>query len=314
MNYEGPEAREQRTEINLMEVPNWHTEPGTGLWPFGQSIENIDLRHEEIEAFVDPEIIELRKKVEVHQTPTFFSGPFANVEHISLGENGISIETSGTDFFTYLAAAYSFRDRQGQNPIRPLAVQATLFSPDGERMIIERRPETLADNPNKLSVFGGALKPTEDPTASIQAIINRKLGLDVGADQIKPSGLVRENIDNIYCLTYSIRLNNRQFSDGRERATAANRTSERMFYQISTNAARGSIESMFQEKRPIPEWDPNAYYSILYALDAQGKRTADQLEDMVRQTHDYMRNHPMSYTYPMEKYLPSEDASTDKKG
>jgi hypothetical protein len=303
MSHESPEAREHTRNIDLTEVADWHREPGTGLWSFGNELSSVRVDQDSATVPVDQETLALRVNVAQHETPTFFSGKFANVEGITLTEHGVQIQTSETDFFTYMASAYRHRDNVGQNPIRPLAVQATLFSPDRERMVIERRPASLADNPEKLSVFGGALKPNDEPNASILAILNRKLGLDLQPDQVKISGLVRENIDNIYCLTYSITLNEQQFVDGRERATAANRSGERMFYQVNTADTRKSIEQLFGGKRPIPEWDPNAYFNILYGLDAEKKRTPEELDEMVEQMKQYMSEHPMDYTYPIEKYL-----------
>lgn len=202
MSHESPEAREHTRNIDLTEVADWHREPGTGLWSFGNELSSVRVDQDSATVPVDQETLALREKVSQHETPTFFSGKFANVEGITLTEHGVQIQTSETDF-----------------------------------------------------------------------------------------------------LTYSITLNEQQFADGRKRATAANRSGERMFYQLNTDDTRKSIEQLFGGKRPIPEWDPNAYFNILYGLDAEKKRTPEELDEMVEQMKQYMSEHPMDYTYPIEKYL-----------
>ncbi len=301
-----PESPEYAHQIDLQDVPDWRRTPASGVWEFGKKLETVTVANRQEIAAVTPKIREIRTHLEKNQTEKFFGGPLANVEHIALSDNEIRLETSSTDFFTYLSAAYAYREHQGDNPIRPLAAQATLFSPDGSRMIIERRPEMLADNPGKLSVFGSGLKPGANPNEAILEALNFKLHLDLLPAQIRPSGLVRDNINNIYCITYSVRLDEEQFSTGRQRATTANRSGERMFYQVSTDETKRSIERLFGGKRPISEWDPNAYYNILYALASEAKRSPEELQLLVEQTDAYMQTHPMEYTYPMEKYLPPD--------
>lgn len=306
MSSENPERQEFEYEIALDTVPDWHYEPGTGLWEFGRPLDQINLSHRSETVPVPDEVLNLRKNVELHERPDFFSGPFANVEHVRLTEHGVALETAETDFFTYLASAYYYRDQVGENPIRPLGVQATIFSPDGKKIVLERRPESLADFPNKLSVFGGALKPQEVPDNAILSILNRKLQLDLQPDQVHASGLVRENINNIYCVTYTITLTKSQYAQGHDRAVSANRSGKRKLYQVQAREAEASIEHMFLGKRPISEWDPNAYFNILYALGSTGNRSREQLEALTTSTKQRLKDHPLTYTYPLEQYLTHE--------
>ncbi len=228
----------------------------------------------------------------------------ANLEHLTFGNDGMKLETSETDFFTYLASSYAHREHQGDNPIRSLAVQASVLSPDGTKLVMERRPESMTDHPNQLWVVGGILTPETKPEEALQTIVNKKYGLDLSPDQLQPTGLVRDNISNIYCVTYAIDLTSAQYDEGHARAKSANRSGEKQLYQISTDDARQSIERMLEGKRPVGDWDPNAIFNILYALGAKGFRTKEQLESLVETMQKQTDAQPIDYTYPIEKYLP----------
>jgi len=288
-------------------MPDWRKEPGTGLWEFGKKIEAISVAHAPETIEIPENIKEISKKLSNKETPTFFNGPFANVEAVRFTtDNRILIDTKETNLFSYLAASYANREHMGDNPIRPLAAQATVFSPDGKKIVLERRSNDLTDFPGKLSVFGGALKPGESPEQRIVEIINKKLGLDIAPDQVTATGLCRENINNIFCALFSIRLNENQYEDGKHRAKEKMKSKERMFYQVSAEKATESIERIFLGKRDITEWEPNAFYNILYALAANGLRTKDDIEKILQRTREKLQSKPFSYIYPIQKHLENE--------
>lgn len=304
MSHESLTNREIPHEIDLTKVPDWHIESGSGLWEFVDPLDTITVAHQSHVVEVPPDIVNLRQLLESHTSPTFFNRPMANLERLSFSNRGMELETSVTDFFTYLASSYAHRQDQGVNPIRTLAVQATVLSPDGSKLIMERRSEKLADHPNQLWVVGGILEPKKKPEEALRQIVNRKYGLDLVPDQLHPTGLARDNSSNIYCLTYTIDLTPDQYTAGHTRATAANQAGTSRFYQISTDETRRSIEQMVEGKRPMRDWDPNGLFNILYALGAKCFRTKQQLDALVATANARTVAQPIEYTYPMEKYLP----------
>lgn len=192
-------------------VPDWHKEPGTGLWEFGKKIETISVAHTLEMVEVPEEVNELSKKLGEKETSTFFNGPFANVEAVRFSaDNRILIDTKETNFIYISPLPTRTANILGDNPVRPLAVQATLFSPDGKKIILEKRSKDLTDFPGKLSVFGGVLKPGKSPEQQIVEIVNKKLGLDIASEQVSATGICRKNINNILCSLFAIRLNENQ--------------------------------------------------------------------------------------------------------
>lgn len=303
MDNEFRESWDTAHHIDLTSVPDWNREPGSGLWELGKPLRSITTRHTPESVTITPEVATLRQNLESHISPTFFNGPMANLEHLTFSEDGMELETTETDFFTYLASSYAHRGKQGENPVRTLAVQASVLSPEGSKLIMDRRPDTITDHPSQLWVVGGVLPPALKPEEALQTIVNKKYGLDVSLDQLQPTGIVRDNISNIYCLTYTIDLTSAQYDEGHARAKSANRNREKHLYQISTDYARQSIEQMIKGKRPVHDWDPNAIFNILYALGAKGLRTKEQLQLLVETMRNQTNTKPIDYKFPMEKYL-----------
>jgi len=299
----GHEYHQEDLVLDLSLVPDWRFEPGSGLWEFGKPLSEIQINHNSETVKVAPEIMALKKSLEAKTSANLFNGPLASVDSLKINDSGFSIDTKETDFYTYLASSYHHRDQVGNNPIRPLSVQATIFAPHGEKIILEKRPESLEDNPGKLSVFGGSLKPGEYPNEAILKIINHKLGLDLATEQVQPTGLVRENINNIICITYSIELNENQYESGYQRVKDLMRHRERMFYQVSTKESAHSLERILTGKRTINRWDPNGFFNLLYALGAKGLRDRQSLEAIMASNTAALSKSPMEYSYPIKKYL-----------
>lgn len=293
--------------ISIRDVPDWHYEPGTLMTEIGEKIKEFSiLRTSEIVS-LPQEVLDLRKNFEGKESKTFFNGPFVNVEAITDKNGEIIIETKETSLFDYIASDYYYRNNQSENPIRPLAVQATLFSPGGDRIIIERRSKALTDMPDKLTEFGGALKPGEtDLIKAMQERLEKKWGLKIPREEIKPTGLARENVNNIYCACFAVELSEEIYKEAKERAKQAMRKKEKMFYEVSTDEAVKSIEKIFLGKRDVSQWEPLGYYNILYALANRGLRKKEEIKELLDKAKNLALKRPFEYTYPMEKYLRNE--------
>jgi len=291
-------------KVSMKEVPNWHFETGTPLWELGKKVEEISIMHEPIKIELPPEVEELKKNLDKYVSPTFFNGPFVNTEDIDFSGNSIKIGTKETDLFSYVAADYFYRDKQSENPIRPLAVQATLFSPGGDKIILERRSKDLTDMPGKLTVFGGALKPGEiDFKKAIGERLNKKWGVEIKEENIIPTGICRENVNNIYCSLFMAELTSEQYEERKKWARKLMRAKKKMFYEVATDKSSQSIEKILLGKRDISQWDPLGYYNILYALVARGLRTPEEVKELLKKAKEKAKEKPFEYKYPMEKYL-----------
>ncbi len=302
-NFNQEEFLEEKI-IPMKDVPDWRFEPAAPLWEFGKKVDNFEILHSSEIVSVSPEIAELKEKLKIHESKTFFNGPFINIEGVSFKNNDIILKTKETDLFSYIAADYFYRDHQKDNPIRPLAVQSTIFSPGCDKIIIERRSKALTDMPDKLTVFGGALKLGEfDLKKAAQERLNKKWGLNVGENELTPTGFCRENVNNIYCAFYATELGEEQYKERKKWAREKMRAGEKMFYEVSTSEAVKSIEKILLGKRDITEWEPLGYYNILYALASRGLRSKEEIENLLIMAKEKIKEKQFKYIYPMEKYL-----------
>lgn len=297
--------------ISIKDVPDWHYEPGTPLTEIGKKINEFSVLHTSEIINLPQEVLDLKKHLESRESKTFFNGPMVNVEAVADKDGEIIVETKETTLFDYIASDYYFRNNQNENPIRPLArplaVQATLLSPDGEKIIIERRSKALTDMPDKLTEFGGALKPSEtDLIKAIQERLEKKWGLKIPREEIKPTGLARENVNNIYCACFTVEISEEIYKEAKERARQAMRKKEKMFYEISTDKAVKSVEKIFLGKRDVSQWEPLGYYNILYTLANRGLRKKEEIEKLLQKSKELSKERLFQYTYPMEKYLRNE--------
>lgn len=190
-----------------------------------------------------------------------------------------------------------------------MAVQATVFTPDRQRMIWEVRNRNLTDWPGAITVAGGAVKPEE--TADLQHTMAEKLRDKYGVkelqdDQVKPSGIVFETVNGILCVTYSVVLNQNQYTVERAKYDLARSSGNaRKLALIDTKPE--SIEEMMSNKRTMNMWDPSGFYNVHYALAAEGLRTPEQIEALLASEkallHEKSLKGEIQYTYPMERYL-----------
>jgi hypothetical protein len=176
-----------------------------------------------------------------------------------------------------------------------------LFSPKGEKIFLERRQKDLTDMPDKLTVFGGALKPDEiDLKKAMADRLFKKWGVEIDENNIVPTGICRENINNIYCAFFMAELTQAQYEERRKWARGKMRAKEKMFYEVSSQ----SVEGLFLGKRDISQWEPLGYYNILYALAAYGIKTPEEIQGLIEIAEKKAKEKPLlTYRYPMEKYL-----------
>lgn len=284
--------------ISMRDVPGWRREPSTMLWELGKKVGSVEVDHKEERVVLAPEVEELRTKIP--EGPNLFAGRLANVESVTFSGDRILIKTSETDFFSYLASAYYYREHEGDNPIRPLAVQATLLTPENE-IIAEKRGAGAADFPEKLSFFSAALKPEQtDTTEAMKAILNKKLGLE--SLQLEPTGINRENVNNIYCIFYLARLREGKAEEMLKRLYPEKKARKKIFYKVSADETLGYIERLL-EHRDIRHWNPAGYDSLVYALASANLRTPSQIKDLLQKTKHVFKEKPFEYTYPLEDYI-----------
>ena len=296
-----PRGKEQLdgTDIKMGRMPDWHSEPSTPLWEkWGETIPKVIVKHVEREVKLPtdqhPELKDRRAKLVEGEHN--FNGALANVEGVSISPSGVEIETSTVRFFDYMAASSYFREKnlQKESPIRPLATQAVLLTPDNE-IIFTRRPPQLFDFPGALSEFGGALKPEQtDVTAGIMAILQKKLGLKLDRDQLEITGIDRENVNNIFCVFYLVRLTEEQAKDLMKRLRGVQRDTSEVFYKVSADQSLQYFERLFQH-RPINSWNPTAYINILYALAASKLRSSAEILRLLEKTKESLKEEPFKY-------------------
>lgn len=290
-------------KIDKTEMPDWRYEPSSLLWVVGQRLEGVEIVHTAEKVTLPPPVGELRERIK--ETPNFFPGPLVNAEGVHFEKNGIHIETTETDFFSYLAAAYYYRDHQADNPVRPLATQASLLTPQGQ-LIIERRPFDVADFPGKLSVLGGVMRPedTGDPAAALRNLLRRRLNLDLTPGQMVATGLGRENVNNVFGIFYLAYLTEEQLKNILATFRQKSLPEYKVLYVVPADQTSGYIERLLQH-RDITGWNPLGFDNLIYALAAANLRSVLQIADLLRKSkfHLSKTGRPLQYTYPMEGFL-----------
>lgn len=302
--FEDPTNIGQKPKELLCEVPDWHVEPGTPLSEFGNCGFKIEVEHKDQKITLPPEAQRLKLLLEQRANLPFFNGSFANVEEVKLDGKNIQIDTRSTDCFSYIAASYAYRDNQTDNPIRPLAVQASVFTPDGEKMILERRSEDVTEYPGALSVFGGALTQEEtDLKVAMAKRLREKWGVEIGTEDIIPTGLARANSLNIICPFFMVQLDQDQYQERRVWARQTMREGSKLFYEVSIKDTFEAVKKLLLGKRDISKWVPLGFYNILYALSARELLTASQVNELLSATREKTQKNPLQYKFTMEQYL-----------
>lgn len=288
------------TRINLRGVPDWRYQPASLLWPLDRKPISVTAEQTGKVVHLAQDVQNLRDLIPV--TSTSFPGPLANLDSLTFtGDGGIEIISSETDFFAYKASAYNFRHNQGENPVRPLSVQATLITPDG-RIIAERRSLSLEDFPGTLSVFGGSITPdgVKKPSETLRTMLGKKQGLELTTDQLELTGIGRDNINNVFTIFYVARLREGQGEELLEKFLEQRKGGERVFYVVSADSSLGYIERLL-EHRDVRRWNPLGYANLLYALRHTGMRSKEEVELLFAKTGKLGK--ALEYTYPMERML-----------
>lgn len=302
----GNSGEEIAQEVSLLKVPDWHLEPGDPLTEFGMNIRDFEVQESAETVPVPDEISDLTKKLEDRQTSTFYRGKFASVDELRAEGDVVRISTRETDSFSYVAASYFYgkSGEQDKNPIRPLAVQASVFSPGGKTLIIERRAKNLTDMPDKLNVFGGALRPGEiDLRKAMAARLKNKWGADIPEKDLIPTGVGRENVNNIICPFFTVELSSETYAERKKWARGEMRGGNKMFYEVSMERPLESIRKLYLGKRDINTWEPLSFYNVLYAMVTRGLITTEEVKKLLEEVKEEEKKRPMQYAYPMEKYL-----------
>lgn len=308
---ESPKTERIRSR-DLWDVPQWEIEPysliSEPLLPGGRL--RVSVRETGVHVSLPDEALQYRKHLDSRAEPgKFFDGAFPCVTHIDMEEVGqLNVMTGITGNFDYIAAAYAFREHERDNPIRPLAAQAVLVSPDNSGLIFEHRLHSL-DHANTRNAFGGALKPGE--TDIIAAMIGRMSSkwkragesyvLDLSPQQFIPTGMCRDNITNVYCATHVLTLTDSQYARARAFAEAAaaqesEHGRERLVYEIP-------IAGIMDKLRQFVRWEPITFANTLYALSAMGVASPDEVHSLTGESRRYYQQVRRRYSYPMERYI-----------
>ncbi len=300
------------TTVDLSDVPHGAFEPGSMLWPLGAPIQRITLFHTQLAVDLPPEIRTEAQRLTALEAPgTFFNGPYASVAKVDLNTRfgEIGIEFGDTTMFDYQAAALAYREDEGLNPVRPLAVQAVPITPMGT-MVAIRKPMTVTDFPGAVTVIGKALQPgIIDPYAEMVDCLNRKLGRPLSADPSKPvtidqgqllmTGLVRDNLNNIYCICYLVMLTEEQWREMRGQLGTKPDGTE--YLEIPLDQFDGLV--LGTEAFAPGKWDPNGLYNVLYALAGLKIRTIDQLDGLADEIiNNIDKTGGSPFIYAMERF------------
>lgn len=297
--------------VDLHEVPDWRYHPCSLITPLAEMCARIEVNETNEDVLVPPEVEVIKAQLELHSKPgSFFDGPFPGVTGIKMDSGGIiRIDTKKTGNFAFVAAAYAFRDNESENPVRPFAVQATVFSPDKKKILLERRLHSLDHAGTRTTPVSGALKPGE---IDIERVIIDRIAAkskhgdelyvsDLTEEQITPTGITRDNILNVYCAAYMVMLTEEQYERARDFAEIDSEKKEdgtrnRYYFEIDVDTIDEKLDSLWR-------WEPSTYANILYALVASGNRTPEEVQIILSKAEKGLMNKPMTYTYPAEQRL-----------
>lgn len=302
--------------VDLHKVPDWRRHPCSLVTPLREACAHIEVNeiNEDIPLLPEAEII--KAQLELHSKPgSFFDGPFPGVTGIKMDSGGsIRIDTKKTGNFAFVASAYAFRDNESKNPVRPLAVQATVFSPDRKKILLERRLHSLDHAGTRTTSVTGVLKPGE---TNIERVIIDRIAAkskhgdevyvpDLTEEQITPTGITRDNILNVYCAAYMITLTTEQYERACDFAEIDSEkkddgTRNRYYFELDVDTIDEKLDSLWR-------WEPSTYANILYALVASGNRTPEEAQEMLLMAEKGLTDKPMTYSYPAEQILgPTEE-------
>lgn len=299
--------------VSLDSVPDWHEHPCSLMTPLGAKLSHVEVVERSEEVPLPLAVEAIKKQLEPHEKPgVFFDGPLHGVVGIEMRPQGtVRIETKKTSNFAFTAAAYAFKDNESRNPVRPLGIQATVFSPDKKKILLEKRLHSQ-DHGGTRTTFGGALKLGE--TDIEKTLANRIAGKskhedewyipDLSEEQITPTGIIRDNILNACNAAYMITLTKEQYERARDfakidSAKGDSGTRERYYFELDVDTIDEKLDSLWR-------WEPSTLANILYALVASGNRAPEEAQAIFTKAEEKLKERPMTYTYPAERILGSE--------
>lgn len=293
------------------DITKFFKEPATPLVEFGDQINNIKIDQINESTPISPEatdmLFKLNNALENTDGPKPFNGELVNVEDFKIEGDKINLKTSKTDYFSYLASSYAHRENHAENPIKPLAVSASLLSPDGKLIVEERSGVTELEG--KLGTFGGALRPGEKPEEAILDRLRKKLGIEVKPENLSISGADQENLQNIVEIFYLVKLEPGQLEQLKEKFT--NPENSKKFVEFSVKEDLQEIESHFHDK-DITDWNPSSFYNTLYALIKAKKSTPVEINALVDKLQKKINRKPFRYKYPIQNILESFQQNNEK--
>lgn len=289
-------GHERRLEL----VPSkWAVEPTILLTELGERIGDIEIVYQEGSVRLPPEVQELVGDLEKVARDNFFNGPLAHVAQITRTDSGFRLSTLKTSFFGYLAASHHYGQEgtQEDNPVRPLAVQAVLLSPDN-RFLFERRSQAVVDFPRACSFFGSALKPGQlDPKEAMKKILMRKWSVELGDARLVPTGLGLETVGNIVHLYWLGRLDQKQFRIIREQY--GRERDEKLFYPPLTLE---NVETLLKYQN-IRSWNPAAFDNLMAAIAASGLIDVGEVRRLRSENIGNLQQEPFVYQYPYASFV-----------
>ncbi|MFA4930466.1 MAG: NUDIX domain-containing protein [Patescibacteria group bacterium] len=287
------------------DISRFIKEPATPLIEFGTPINTVDQHYSDETTPLSPQAEKLLQALTAtlrrdHGEPNPFNGELINVDGYSFLNGKLDLQTSKTDYYSYLASSYAHREDQQENSVRPLAVSATLLSPEGKILVEERSGVTELEG--KLAVFGGAMKPGEKPEEAIAERLKRKMGLEIQPENIYLTGADQENLQNIFEIFYLVKLERGQLEQLKSRFQEPMNKIQKKFSEFSVNQDLHEIEDHFHNK-DITDWNPSSFYNIMYALIKNGDRTPEEVSKIVEYLRKKITRKPFRYKYPYEQIV-----------
>ena len=286
------------------DITKFFTEPATPLVEFGDNLESTEIYHTDEETPLSPKAEELLTKLKKSTTenhdPKLFNGELVNVDDFNIKDGKLELHTSNTDYFSYLSSSFAHRENHAENTIRPLAVSATLRSPDGKIIVEERSGVT--ELKGKLAVFGGAMKPGEKPEEAIAERLKRKMGLDIKPENIVLTGADQENLQNIIEIFYMVQLEPGQLEQLKSKFDESSNDQPKKFTEFYLDQNLQDIEGHFH-KNDITDWNPSSFYNVMYALIKNGNRTSEEVKKISDPLRRKINRKPFRYKYPYEQIV-----------
>lgn len=291
-----------KKRASVLDVPDWRAQPSSLLWEIGKPMHSISISFSPRQYHLPPEVESMRTKLSTLRTANLHNGDLMTVDDFVCGEDDLHITASSVDFFSYLSSSYHFREQQSKNPIRPLAVQGALLFPN-DRLLIERRIGML-DMPEKLSLIGGALtSDAVNPADAMQNILLRKLGIDIDPTAMQLTGFDRDNVNNIFCIFFLVRINKEDESRLLSVHRDAIASKKKIFYFVSLRDSNQFVERLI-ECQDIQNWNPAGFDNLLYSLAAMHLRSPQDIVNLQAKAYEKIHKGVISeYQYPIEQLL-----------